>query len=91
MQLKWSEFALEEYDAQLFYLALENEELAVKTQGLLEAALDHLLAFPEIGRAGRCPETFEFSVKKAPLLIVYEVQGGILTVLRILHTSRNYP
>ena len=91
MRLKWSEFALEEYEAQLFYLALENEELAVKTQGLLEAALSHLLVFPEIGRAGRCPGTFELAVKKAPLLIVYEVQGEVLTVLRILHTSRDYP
>ena len=91
MHLKWSEFALDEYDAQLFYLALENEGLAVKTQGLLEAALSHLLVFPGIGQAGRCPGTFEFSVKKAPLLIVYEVQADVLTVLRILHTSRNYP
>jgi hypothetical protein len=30
MQLKWSEFALEEYGSQLFYLALENEELPLK-------------------------------------------------------------
>lgn len=91
MQLTWSEVALDEYDAQLFYLALENEELGVKTQGLLEAALSHLLVFPGIGRAGRCPGTFEFTVKKAPLLIVYEVQKDTLTVLRILHTSRDYP
>ena len=91
MKLTWSEFALDEYDAQLFYLASGDEEAAVKTQALLESVLNHLLLFPGIGRAGRCPGTLEFAVKKTPLLIVYEVQGNILTILRILHTSRDYP
>ncbi|MDR1048180.1 MAG: type II toxin-antitoxin system RelE/ParE family toxin [Synergistaceae bacterium] len=59
--------------------------------GLFSVSLNHLLVFPGIGRVGRCPGTFEFSVKKAPLLIVYEVQGDVLTVLKILHTSRDYP
>ncbi|MDR1622311.1 MAG: type II toxin-antitoxin system RelE/ParE family toxin [Synergistaceae bacterium] len=44
-----------------------------------------------MGRVGRYPGTFECVVKKAPLIIVYELREEAIIVLNILHTAQDYP
>jgi plasmid stabilization system protein ParE len=49
-----------------------------------------LTRFPEIGRSGRVPGTREFLAHRHYFLI-YRVHGDQIQILRLLHTSRQWP
>ena len=92
MRLKWSEYALYKYSEQISYIALRNPAAAEEIKAAIEETLDRILIFPRIGRKGRYPGTFECLIKKAPLILVYEIhEEEIITVLNILHTAQDYP
>ena len=91
MRLKWSEYASYQYREQIDYIALRNAYAAENIEESIEKALSNILAFPRIGRVGRYPDTFEYAVKNASLIIVYEIQEENITVLNILHMSQDYP
>ena len=90
MRLTWSEYALYKYSEQISYIALRNPAAKEEIEAAIEKTLDNILFFPRIGRIGRYPDTFECLVKKAPLIIVYEIREEVITVLNILHTTQNY-
>jgi len=91
MRLTWSEYARCKYSEQISYIALRNPAAAEDIETAIEKTLNRILLFPRIGRIGRYPDTFECLVKKAPLIIVYELRGEVITVLNILHTAQDYP
>ena len=91
MLLKWSEYALYKYSEQISYIALRNPTAAEEIKATIEETLNRVLLFPRIGRVGRYPGTFECLVKKAPLIIVYEIHEEVITVLNVLHTAQDYP
>ena len=91
MRLEWSEYARYRYCEQISFIASRNPTAAEKIEATIEETINRILRFPRIGRAGRCPDTFEILVKKAPLIIVYEIRGEAITVLNILHTAQDYP
>ena len=91
MRLKWSEYGRYKYVEQISYIAMRNPAAAEEIEAAIEETLNKILLFPRIGRIGRYPDTLEFLVKKAPLIIVYEIRGEIITVLNILHTAQDYP
>ena len=91
MRLKWSKYASYKYQEQIGYIALRNADAAENVENAIEKALSTILVFPRIGRVGRCPDTFEYVVKNAPLIIVYEINKENITVLNILHMSQDYP
>jgi plasmid stabilization system protein ParE len=49
-----------------------------------------LTRFPEIGRPGRVPGTRELFAHRHYFLI-YRVRGNTVQILRLLHTSRQWP
>jgi toxin ParE1/3/4 len=90
MRLKWSEYALSKYSEQIDYIASRNPTAAAEIEAAIEKTLNRILMFPRMGRIGRYPDTFECSVKKAPLIIVYELHEEIIIVLNILHMAQDY-
>jgi plasmid stabilization system protein ParE len=91
MRLKWSEYARYKYSEQINHIALRNPTAAAKIASAVEETLERLLLFPRMGHIGRYSGTFEFSVKKAPLIVVYEIREEILIVLNIVHMAQDYP
>ena len=91
MRLTWSEYACHKYSEQISYIASRNPEAAEEIEVSIEKTLNRILLFPRTGRMGRYPDTFECLVKKAPLIIVYEIRGEVKTVLNVLHTAQDYP
>ena len=91
MRLTWSEYARYKYCEQISYIALRNPAAAEEIETTIEETLNRILRFPRMGRTGRYPDTFECLVKKAPLIIVYEICGEDIIVLNILHTAQDYP
>jgi toxin ParE1/3/4 len=91
MRLKWSEYARHKYAEQISYIASRNLKAAEDIENSIEKTLNNILAFPNMGRIGRYPDTLECVIKNAPLIIVYEIEKEVITVLNILHTAQDYP
>jgi|CXWL01.1.fsa_nt_gi toxin ParE1/3/4 len=45
-------------------------------------------SFPQIGKAGRYPDTRELAVPGTPYIIVYRVKDGVVVVLAVLHGAQ---
>lgn len=71
------------------YIALDNPVSAERVYWGIVSAAEKLPEFPALGRPGRHPETRELSVADLPYLIVYEVGPDAVTILAVIHTSRD--
>lgn len=71
------------------YIASDSPRAAERVYWRIVEATEKLVEFPEMGRAGRYPETRELSIPGLPYLVVYEVRAGFVTVLAVFHTSRD--
>ncbi len=54
-------------------------------------SISFLRDFPRIGRVGILPDTRELAILGLPYRAVYRVEGDIVLILAVLHTSRRYP
>jgi predicted transcriptional regulator len=89
--------ALQQYlEANAWQIERIKEGLTAADEGRVRPAEDvfadtaeGLTKFPVIGRAGRLPGTAEFLVPSLPYLIVYRVDAEVLTIVAVLHTSRD--
>jgi len=91
----WSDSAVEEFSRVVAYIAHDNPAAAISVADRLEAAVVALAELP-IGRKGRVADTYEKVVSGLPYIIAYALsddppEGGTLTVLRIIHGSRDWP
>lgn len=71
------------------YIASDNPIAAGHVYRAIVHSAERLPEFPSLGRPGRYPETRELSVAGLPYLIVYAVGGDAVTILAVLHTSRD--
>ena len=57
----------------------------------IQAATASILAFPAIGRPGRIMGTREQLLQPLPFILIYRFDGQQLVLLRLYHTSRQWP
>lgn len=90
----WSEEARQDYFEILRFIAADNLFAAEKVVDAIEAAGDRLGHFAT-GRPGRVTGTYEKLVTGLPYIIAYAItsrkDGGMVSILRVIHTSRNWP
>ncbi|HEY5818665.1 MAG TPA: type II toxin-antitoxin system RelE/ParE family toxin [Mesorhizobium sp.] len=86
----WSDGALQDFDSTLFYLAQESERAATVVADRIEAAIDLLAEMPT-GHPGRVKGTYEKYVRKTSYILAYAVSDRAITILRIVHASRDWP
>ena len=91
MKLKWSRRALADQQQIIDFHAEIDAGLALDMIDRVEAAVNKLLDFPEMGRPGRVSGTREWPVKKSPFLAVYITGSNEVRVLRILHGAMVWP
>jgi toxin ParE1/3/4 len=89
-RVRWSDKAAADYHDQLTYIADDSPTNAELVDKRIIAAIE-LLASRPIGRAGRVTGTYEKSVAGTSLIVAYILDGETLHILRIIHTSRNWP
>jgi plasmid stabilization system protein ParE len=46
-------------------------------------------SFPFLGRKGKLPGTRELVFSKLPYIVVYEVQGEVVNLIRIYHAAQD--
>lgn len=90
MILKWTDPAEEDLRCILIYIFQDNPEAAEQLDMNIHSAADSLLKFPCKGKPGTVAGTRELLVTPR-YKIVYEVDKESVTILALLHTSRQWP
>jgi toxin ParE1/3/4 len=73
------------------FLSERNPRAASKVVERIREAIARLGEFPYIGHVGRAPDTYEWTVRGLPYIIVYGVDEdhGELTILAVFHGAQN--
>ena len=81
--------AARDLDAIVDYIALESPAAAEKVFRAIVGVTQQLADFPEMGHAGRLPETRELPVSGLPYLIVYQLVRDVVTIIAVFHGARD--
>lgn len=91
MYLEWSLFALSDREVIFDYIEADSPRAAVSIDDRIEACVEGLAQFPEMGRIGRIEGTRELVVSGTPYIAAYRVVGNTVRVLRVLHGAQQWP
>ena len=72
------------------YIETRDVQAALELDKLFSTKANKLTAVPQLGKPGRVPGTRELVAHKRYVL-VHEVAGDQIQVLRVLHTARKWP
>ncbi|WP_081486654.1 type II toxin-antitoxin system RelE/ParE family toxin [Nitrospirillum viridazoti] len=90
MKLIWTRSATINRKKIREYIAQENLAAALALDELFSKRAVHLVKHPAAGRPGRVAGTRELVIHPNYLMI-YEVAGGTVRILRLLHAARQWP
>ena len=92
MKILWTDSAIADLRAARRYIAHDNARAATRVVEKIMATTQSLLAkHPYSGRAGRVDGTREFVIPGTPYIIAYHVVGAAVEVLRVIHSSQEWP
>ena len=91
MQVRWTAAAAEDLENIANYLFDNVPEHAARLTRELYNSSSLLKNFPNRGRAGKKSGTRELVVSSLPYIIVYEVAGDVVHIVRILHAAQRWP
>jgi toxin ParE1/3/4 len=86
----WSNDALDELDRAIAYIAKESPRAAMLVVDRIAASVDLPAQYPS-GRPGRVTGTYEKPVQRTPYILSYAISETRLTILRVIHGSRDWP
>lgn len=87
----WQKSAIENRDAQLDYIALDNPKAAIQQGDKIAKNIIKLIDFPKLGRAGRVKSTRELVISGTPFIAIYKISGNKIKILALLHGSQQWP
>lgn len=90
LKLLWTDEAIQDRDDIYDYIEARNPAAALALDEQLAEKARHLLDHPKLGRAGRVAGTREL-VAHRHYLLVYDLEGDWVRVLRVQHTARQWP
>ncbi len=88
-RVTWTKRAARNLDAQIDHIAKDSVIDAARQRDRIIASVSQLYTFPASGRPGRIDGTRELVA--APWVIIYQVIGGRVEVLRVLHSRQKFP
>lgn len=88
-EIVWSARALDQYANAFEYIAERNPVAADKLRLRVRETLD-LLARRPIGRLGYADGTFEKIIQQTSYVVVFELSGDELRILRLFHMSQDW-
>jgi toxin ParE1/3/4 len=91
MQVRWTSAAADDLENIANYLFEKTPENAPRLIREIYAAPSTLKDFPNRGRAGKKEGTRELVMPSLPYVIVYQVRGDTVHIVRILHGSQDQP
>lgn len=91
MILDWLPAANDHRFEQLDYIAQDNPLAAIGQDEEIERQVNMLLLQPKMGRPGRLKGTRELVISRTPFIAVYRLQTNRIEVIRLLHSSQQWP
>ena len=91
MRLIWTDLAVKDLEELRVYVEVDNPRAARATVLRILSTLKRLPKHPRLGRPGRVEGSRELVVPALSYLVAYRLHGEDITVLRVLHTSRQWP
>ncbi len=91
MKLKWLEDAIDDLQSLRQYIAQNNPKAANQIAKKILSTINLLSEQPEIGRQGRVHNTRELVISETSYIAPYRVKNGVIEILRILHSSMEWP
>ena len=90
MKLFWTREAVEDRRTIYDYIEAENPRAALALDELFSDQADLLPTNPQLGKSGRVSGTRELVVHRHYIL-VYDIEGQAVRVLRVLHSAMLWP
>ena len=90
-ELRWTKEAAADLENIANYLFENTPERATELVRGIYDAPTALLTFPYRGRAGRKEGTRELVLAPLPYIVVYQVRGETVHLVRILHCAQKWP
>jgi addiction module RelE/StbE family toxin len=91
MRLEWSVFALADREAIFDYIEADSPRAAIAVDERIQARVEGLAQFPEMGRVGRVEGTRELVISRTPYIAAYRIAGDTVRILRVLHGAQQWP
>ena len=90
MRLVWTRLASADRKSIRQYIAIDNPRAALALDALIAEKAAHLVRHPRMGRPGRVKGTREL-VAHRNYILIYDIAGAVVRVLRVLHAARQWP
>jgi len=90
MRLFWTPDATQDRDEIYDYIEADNPSAALALDELFSEKAGRLIDHPGLGRPGRVAGTREL-VAHHNYILVYDVVGELVRVLRVMHAARQWP
>lgn len=91
MEVIWFKRAIWDLKSVKDYIGQDNSLAAQQIVQRIKNKVFLLSEQPGIGRPGRVPGTKELLVDQTPYVLPYRVRDNKIEILRVLHTSRQWP
>ena len=91
MKIHWSDEAQSDLFHALDFIAYDSLDASEGVLDRILASVGHLEKFPSMGRSGRVPGTRELVIAGLPFVIPYVIDRGEVAILRVYHTSQDWP
>jgi toxin ParE1/3/4 len=91
MRVRYSPQARAHLTAIFTYIAERNPRAAIRVLARIRSGVDQLGDFPRMGRAGLTPETYEWTVKGLPYVVVSEIHSdpNLVSILGSFHGAQD--
>ena len=90
MRIKWTKRARYQFLKEVDYISQDNPKAASDVAVIVIEKINLLKIMPEMGRHGRVDGTRELIISNLPYIVFYRIQGKIIYISRIFHTSRKW-
>ena len=90
MKLFWTREAIQDRENIYDYIEGDNPAAALAMDDVFSSSASRLTEHPEMGRIGRVANTREL-IAHQNYILVYDVTGDQVRVLRVLHAARKWP
>ena len=91
VKIVWTAAALRHLREAREYIEIDTPSAAARQIEIIETSVNHLRAFPMVGRAGRRAGTRELPLPSTPYILVYRVREDMVQILAGLHGPRYWP
>jgi toxin ParE1/3/4 len=91
MELRWTGDAADDLERITEYLFKHAPDRAARIVRAIYDAPTALLTLPNRGRLGKKVGTRELVLPSLPYIIIYQISGDVIHILRILHAAQQWP